>query len=152
MYRTSIPLLSPHPHEVDRNVLEEHPLMGQHDDEPKDDAPQPPPLPKHYTRVKKRKIVDGKIKAWLYDMLGSRVDYDAHGRSCTTMAYSADGRRLFSCGTSLDGESHIVEWNENEGHVKRTYQGLNKRSLGIVQFDSTKNRFLAVGDEYTIKV
>lgn len=60
--------------------------------------------------------------------------------------------RLFSCGTSKDGESHIVEWNENEGHVKRTYQGLNKRSLGIVQFDSTKNRFLAVGDEYTIKV
>ncbi|XP_050268371.1 topless-related protein 1-like isoform X1 [Quercus robur] len=96
--------------------------------------------------------VDGKIKAWLYDMMGSRVDYDAPGRSCTTMAYSADGRRLFSCGTSKDGESHIVEWNENEGHVKRTYQGLNKRSLGIVQFDSTKNRFLAVGDEYTIKV
>lgn len=60
--------------------------------------------------------------------------------------------RLFSCGTSKDGESHIVEWNENEGHVKRTYLGLNKRSLGIVQFDSTKNRFLAVGDEYTIKV
>ncbi|KAF3946686.1 hypothetical protein CMV_027075 [Castanea mollissima] len=28
-----------------------------HDDEPKDDAPQPPPPPKHYTRVKKRKIV-----------------------------------------------------------------------------------------------
>ena len=38
--------------------------------------------------------VDGKIKAWLYDMMGSRVDYDAPGRSCTTMAYSADGRRF----------------------------------------------------------
>ncbi|XP_065638188.1 extensin-like [Quercus suber] len=50
------PLLSLHPHEVDRNVLEELPLVGQHDDEPKDDAPQPPPPPKHYTRVKKRKI------------------------------------------------------------------------------------------------
>ncbi|KAK2996120.1 hypothetical protein RJ639_029420, partial [Escallonia herrerae] len=35
--------------------------------------------------------VDGKIKAWLYDSMGSRVDYDAPGRSCTTMAYSADG-------------------------------------------------------------
>ncbi|KAI8012649.1 Protein TPR3 [Camellia lanceoleosa] len=35
--------------------------------------------------------IDGKIKAWLYDNLGSRADYDAPGHSCTTMAYSADG-------------------------------------------------------------
>lgn len=38
--------------------------------------------------------LDGKIKAWLYDNLGSRVDYDAPGRWCTTMAYSVDGTRL----------------------------------------------------------
>lgn len=37
--------------------------------------------------------LDGKIKAWLYDNVGSRVDYDAPGRWCTTMAYSADGTR-----------------------------------------------------------
>lgn len=37
---------------------------------------------------------DGKIKAWLYDNVGSRVDYDAPGHSSTTMAYSADGTRL----------------------------------------------------------
>ena len=88
MYRTSIPLISPHPHEVDRSMLEEHPLVRlvdtkwvtkaalwydnitynvmiyfvvhfiliiipnidcmhlmslQHNDEPKDNAPQPPP-------------------------------------------------------------------------------------------------------------
>ncbi|XP_011036611.1 PREDICTED: topless-related protein 1-like [Populus euphratica] len=95
--------------------------------------------------------VDGKIKAWLYDMMGSRVDYDAPGRSCSTMAYSADGKRLFSCGTNQDGGSHMVEWNENEGTIKRTYQGFHKRSLGVVQFDTTKNRFLAVGDDYLIK-
>ncbi|OMO54350.1 hypothetical protein CCACVL1_27864 [Corchorus capsularis] len=59
--------------------------------------------------------IDGKIKAWLYDNLGSRVDYDAPGHSCTKMAYSADGTRLFSCGTNKEGESHIVEWNESEG-------------------------------------
>ncbi|KAK3011452.1 hypothetical protein RJ639_012750 [Escallonia herrerae] len=88
--------------------------------------------------------LDGKIKAWLYDNLGSRVDYDAPGRWCTTMAYSADG-------TSKDGESHIVEWNESEGAVKRTYQGFRKRSLGVVQFDTTKNRFLAAGDDFSIK-
>lgn len=95
--------------------------------------------------------LDGKIKAWLYDNMGSRVDYDAPGRWCTTMAYSADGTRLFSCGTSKDGESYIVEWNESEGAVKRTYQGFRKRSLGVVQFDTTKNRFLAAGDDFSVK-
>ncbi|KAJ8773998.1 hypothetical protein K2173_009429 [Erythroxylum novogranatense] len=95
--------------------------------------------------------LDGKIKAWLYDNLGSRVDYEAPGRWCTTMSYSADGTRLFSCGTSKDGESHIVEWNESEGAVKRAYQGFRKRSLGVVQFDTIRNRFLAAGDDFSIK-
>lgn len=39
--------------------------------------------------------LDGKIKAWLYDNVGSRVDYDAPGQWCTTMLYSADGSRYF---------------------------------------------------------
>ncbi|KAK6926148.1 WD40 repeat [Dillenia turbinata] len=95
--------------------------------------------------------IDGKIKAWLYDCLGSRVDYDAPGLWCTTMAYSADGNRLFSCGTSKEGDSHLVEWNETEGAIKRTYSGFRKRSLGVVQFDTTRNRFLAAGDEFQIK-
>ncbi|KAK4765058.1 hypothetical protein SAY86_026148 [Trapa natans] len=95
--------------------------------------------------------LDGKIKAWLYDNVGSRVDYEAPGRWCTTMAYSADGTRLFSCGTSKEGESSLVEWNESEGAVKRTYQGFRKPSLGVVQFDTTKNRFLAAGDDYSVK-
>jgi WD40 repeat protein len=59
--------------------------------------------------------------------------------------------RLFSCGTSKDGESYIVEWNESEGAVKRTYVGFRKHSLGVVQFDTTKNRFLAAGDDFSIK-
>ena len=88
------------------------------------------------------------------------------------MAYNADGTRyrssdfiillecfshvwlfcrLFSCGTTREGESHIVEWNESEGAVKRMYHGLGKRSVGVVQFDTTKNRFLAAGDEFVIK-
>eukprot|EP01018_Ginkgo_biloba_P025305 Gb_32130 [translate_table: standard] len=95
--------------------------------------------------------IDGKIKAWLYDHMGSRVDYDAPGHWCTTMAYSADGTRLFSCGTSKEGDSFLVEWNESEGAIKRTYQGFRKRSLGVVQFDTTRNRFLAAGDEFMIK-
>lgn len=62
--------------------------------------------------------------------------------------------RLFSCGTSKEGESHLVEWNESEGAIKRTYSGFRKRSLGVVtvvQFDTTRNRFLAAGDEFQIK-
>ncbi|KAL9224439.1 hypothetical protein vseg_000469 [Gypsophila vaccaria] len=94
---------------------------------------------------------DGKIKAWLYDNIGSRVDYDAPGHSSTMMAYSADGSRLFSCGTNKEGESFLVEWNESEGSVKRTYLGLGKRSVGVVRFDTTKNRILAAGDEFAVK-
>ncbi|KAK4760355.1 hypothetical protein SAY87_005248 [Trapa incisa] len=94
---------------------------------------------------------DGKIKAWLYDNVGSRVDYDAPGHSSTVMAYSSDGTRLFSCGTNKDGESYLVEWNESEGTVKRTYHGVGKRSTSVVQFDTTKNRFLATGDEFMVK-
>ncbi|KAK4491367.1 hypothetical protein RD792_002106 [Penstemon davidsonii] len=95
--------------------------------------------------------IDGKIKAWLYDNMGSRVDYDAPGQWCTTMLYSADGSRLFSCGTSKDGDSFLVEWNESEGAIKRTYNGFRKKSAGVVQFDTTQNHFLAVGEDGQIK-
>ncbi|XP_051144983.1 topless-related protein 2-like isoform X2 [Andrographis paniculata] len=95
--------------------------------------------------------VDGKIKAWLYDNVGSRVDYDAPGHWCTTMLYSADGSRLFSCGTGKDGDSFLVEWNESEGAIKRTYTGFRKKSTGVVQFDTTQNHFLAVGEDNQIK-
>ncbi|XP_042472112.1 protein TOPLESS-RELATED PROTEIN 2-like [Zingiber officinale] len=93
---------------------------------------------------------DDKIKAWSYDGLRSRVAYEAPGHWCTTMAYSADGTRLFSCGTSKDGDSHLVEWNET-GTIKQTYNGFRKHSLGVVQFDTTRNRFLVAGDEFQIK-
>ncbi|GAY59106.1 hypothetical protein CUMW_192050 [Citrus unshiu] len=84
--------------------------------------------------------LDGKIKAWLYAQFGISVDYEAPGPLVHNNGYSAD-----------DGESFIVEWNESEGAVKRTYQGFRKRSLGVVQFDTTKNRFLAAGDDFSIK-
>ncbi|XP_018440659.2 topless-related protein 3 [Raphanus sativus] len=95
--------------------------------------------------------IDGKIKAWLYDNMGSRVDYDAPGKWCTTMLYSADGSRLFSCGTSKDGDFFLVEWNESEGSIKRTYLGFHKKLAGVVQFDTSKNHFLAVGEDGQVK-
>ncbi|GJT97397.1 LIS1 homology motif protein, partial [Tanacetum coccineum] len=59
----------------------------------------------------------------------SVVDYDAPGHSCTRMAYSVDGIRVFSCGTSKEGEAHLVEWNESEGAIEREYSGFKKRSI-----------------------
>ncbi|KAJ0979858.1 hypothetical protein J5N97_015332 [Dioscorea zingiberensis] len=95
--------------------------------------------------------LDGKIKAWLYDNNGSRVDYDAPGHWCATMLFSSDGSRLFFCGTSKDGDSFLVEWNESEGAIKRTYSGFCEKSTGVVQFDTTQNHFLAAGEENQIK-
>ena len=71
--------------------------------------------------------------------------------SLVVFGFSDGNCRLFSCGTSKDGDSFIVEWNESEGAVKRTYHGFRKQSWGVVQFDTTKNRFLAAGDDFSIK-
>ncbi|XP_052190160.1 topless-related protein 2-like isoform X2 [Diospyros lotus] len=95
--------------------------------------------------------IDGKIKAWLYDNAGSRVDYDAPGQGCTTMLYSTDGSRLFSCGTNKEGDSFLVEWNESEGSIKRTYSGFRKKAAGVVKVDTTQNQFLAAGEDNQIK-
>lgn len=43
-----------------------------------------------------------------------------------------------------------MEWNDTEGEVKRVYNGLGNRTVGIVQFDTTK-RFLVAGDDFRIK-
>lgn len=59
--------------------------------------------------------------------------------------------RLFSCGTGKEGDSFLVEWNESEGAIKRTYSGFRKKSAGVVQFDTTQNHFLAVGEDSQIK-
>lgn len=96
--------------------------------------------------------IDGKIKAWLYDNLGSRIDVDAPGRWCTTFLYSDDGSRLFSCGTSREGDSFLVEWDESQGTIKQFYHGLIKKPAGtVVHFDTTLNQFLAIGEDSQIK-
>eukprot|EP00899_Mesostigma_viride_P004833 jgi/Mesvir1/14350/Mv09757-RA.1 len=94
---------------------------------------------------------DGKIMAWLYDNLGSRIDYLAPCRWCTTMQYSADGMRLFSCGTSQDGESSLVEWNESEGSIKQRYKGFYNPSHCIARFHTLLNRYLVAGDAGQVK-
>ena len=59
--------------------------------------------------------------------------------------------RLFSCGTNKNGETFLVEWNESEGCVKRSYHGLCACSSSVVQFDTIKNQILAAGDNHVIK-
>uniref|UniRef100_A0A6N2N2V4 Uncharacterized protein n=1 Tax=Salix viminalis TaxID=40686 RepID=A0A6N2N2V4_SALVM len=95
----------------------------------------------------------GKIKAWLYDNAGSRVDYMMHQGVLQPQWHTVlmELGLVFLRGTNKEGESHLVEWNESEGAVKRNYNGLAKRSEGDVKFDTTNNRFLAAGDEFKIK-
>ncbi|KAD3067942.1 hypothetical protein E3N88_35822 [Mikania micrantha] len=79
------------------------------------------------------------------------IDYTAPGHSPSIMAYSADGKRLFSCGTNKDGQSFLLDWDESEGVAKRTYSGLIKRANRPVQFDTTKNQYIVAGDEWLVK-
>jgi len=51
------------------------------------------------------------------------------------------------------GESSpLVEWNESEGAIKRGSDGFRERSCGVIQFDTTRNRFLVAGDECLLKL
>ncbi|XP_071712277.1 topless-related protein 4-like [Rutidosis leptorrhynchoides] len=117
------------------------------------DAPIYSILPHYKANIKYilSTAMDGKIRVWLYDEAGPRIEYDAPGSTCTRLAYNSDGSRLFSLGTSNDGVSFLVEWNESDGNVKQSYSGLTgKHSPGSVHFDIAK-RFLAVGDNFCIK-
>ncbi|CAI9092663.1 OLC1v1027973C2 [Oldenlandia corymbosa var. corymbosa] len=96
---------------------------------------------------------NGEIKAWLFTNTEPIAEYDASGCSHMKMAYSDDGKRLFSCGTNEDGNPYILEWNQTGGYITRTYHGLcSKHAGGKVQFSTIRNRFLVTGDDHLIKV
>ncbi|KAJ3693284.1 hypothetical protein LUZ60_008764 [Juncus effusus] len=96
--------------------------------------------------------IDGRVKIWTYDKAEPQIEFAAPGSSATSMAYISDGSRLFSCGTSKDGESYLLEWSESNGGVIRCFNGLAKQSVGIVQFDLASNSsVLAAGDEAAVK-
>eukprot|EP00252_Welwitschia_mirabilis_P023814 TRINITY_DN6844_c0_g1_i5.p1 TRINITY_DN6844_c0_g1~~TRINITY_DN6844_c0_g1_i5.p1 ORF type:complete len:303 (+),score=40.96 TRINITY_DN6844_c0_g1_i5:624-1532(+) len=61
------------------------------------------------------------------------------------------GTQLFSCGTSSEGQSFLVEWIETDGIIKRRCKGLKGNAPGHVVFDTTHNKFIAAGDEHQIK-
>ncbi|XBH96082.1 hypothetical protein VPH35_086545 [Triticum aestivum] len=98
--------------------------------------------------------LDGKMKTWLYEYLGTKLDFDVPGKWCGAILNSADGTRLFSCGTSKEGDTHLVEWNQIEGSVERSYSGFRKKpsgvAQGVVQFDTARNHILAAGEDNQI--
>ncbi|KAJ9563460.1 hypothetical protein OSB04_008620 [Centaurea solstitialis] len=61
---------------------------------------------------------DGKIKAWLYDTIGSRVDYDAPGHLSTTMACSAGGTR--NCFLAAGDEFTVKFWDMDNVNLLTT--------------------------------
>lgn len=53
----------------------------------------------------------------------------------------------------VKGETILVEWDEDEGFVKRSYKGLTRCPSGnVVEFDTCKNQFLVAGDDHIIKI
>ncbi|XP_007031076.2 PREDICTED: probable disease resistance protein At4g27220 isoform X1 [Theobroma cacao] len=95
--------------------------------------------------------VDGTITSSMYDGMQYKADFFAPGQGCSTIILSANSTRLFSCGTSKDGRSFLVEWYRNERIVKRIYEGFTKKSAGVVSFDIVQNQFLAAGEDSQIK-
>ncbi|PWA82915.1 WUS-interacting protein 2 [Artemisia annua] len=83
--------------------------------------------------------------------MDSSVKHDAPHCSTIKMAYNDDGTRLFASGISKEGKSYISEWDGRKGAMKQMYEGVGRLYAGDVRFDTTKNRFLAVGDEFLIK-
>ncbi|MED6171821.1 hypothetical protein PIB30_044375 [Stylosanthes scabra] len=90
--------------------------------------------------------VDGKIKAWLLDNSGTKVDYDADGKFCTTMLYSSDGYRLFSSGTTKTGVTFLVEWEEHTGTSMVTFMPPPPHSTCLA-FHPQDNNMVAIGKD-----
>ena len=97
---------------------------------------------------------DSLAQEWFILLMvkGDSLDPLYHFNGFCVLKFKINIFRLFSCGTNKEGVTNIVEWNESEGYVLRTYLGLSKCSSGVVQFGISKNRFLAAGDEHLIKV
>lgn len=94
---------------------------------------------------------DGKMKAWSTDDMASCIQYNAPTHASTAMTYGTDGTRLFMSGQNMQGGPYIGEWCFSRGIVKHTYEGLGNKYVGKINFDSTRNQFLAAGDQYLIK-
>ncbi|XP_020103060.1 topless-related protein 1-like isoform X1 [Ananas comosus] len=95
--------------------------------------------------------MDGRMKEWLYNVPNSGTDNAPVGKSFCTMAYNADGTRLFICGIRDDGLAYLEQWNGRKWNKVCSYVGFNNQCDGVPQFDIANSRFLAAGEEHMIK-
>ncbi|XP_027186183.1 uncharacterized protein [Cicer arietinum] len=54
-------------------------------------------------------LIDGKVRAWMYENQTFHVEYDTPGKCSTKMLCSSDGTRLFSYGKSKDGAIQLYK-------------------------------------------
>nr|CAD1840127.1 unnamed protein product [Ananas comosus var. bracteatus] len=59
--------------------------------------------------------MDGRMKAWSYNVHNSAIDCPMQGNSFCNMAYNADGTRLFACGICEDGLAYLEQWDDQKG-------------------------------------
>nr|CAD1840130.1 unnamed protein product [Ananas comosus var. bracteatus] len=99
--------------------------------------------------------MDGRMKEWLYNVPNSGTDNGTDnatiGKSFCTMAYNADGTRLFICGIREDGLAYLEQWDDRKWNKVCSYVGFNSQCDGVPQFDIANSRFLAAGEEHMIK-
>ncbi|KAK3436833.1 hypothetical protein EUGRSUZ_C01361 [Eucalyptus grandis] len=97
------------------------------------------------------------------DDIRNQLEIEAHVGSVNDLAFSYPNEQL--CVVTCGEDRSIKVWDavtgtkqhSFEGHeapvysISYTYHGLGKRFGGFVQFDTTKNRFLAAGEEFVVK-
>jgi len=90
----------------------------------------------------------GEMKIWLFKKGSSPASTcSPPGKWCTCIGLS-ENQRFFSCGVGADT---LVEWDETEGKIKRTYKGFINEKENLVRFDTALNKYLVLGDNNLVK-
>ncbi|KAL9675098.1 hypothetical protein QQ045_003298 [Rhodiola kirilowii] len=93
----------------------------------------------------------GNIKIWLHDNRECISTFSTPESVVANIAFSADGSRMFICGTNENGHLCIAELNLNDCSIKRAYKGLAEPSVSFVHFDIAKDKYLAAVDGNVVK-
>lgn len=94
---------------------------------------------------------DGTIKVWFYNNPTSQVDFSVEGQYCTYITYSADGKRLFSCGRGKESKTTLFEWDEQSGSIKQRFTSFANCTEDSATIDTVANRFIAAVDDHKLK-
>ncbi|KAK6158499.1 hypothetical protein DH2020_005813 [Rehmannia glutinosa] len=103
------------------------------------------------------------FKVWDLSACSMPFQIDAHIGGVNDIAFAHPNKQL--CIVTCGDDKTIKIWDAVAGRRQYTFEGHEapvysvcphykeniQRSLGVVQFDTTRNRFLAAGDEFQIK-